>query len=120
MLSRANFLILDEPTNHLDVESIEALEDALRDFDGTLLLISHDCALLDALTERIWHLDHGTVEDFPGNFAEWDMLRAERLAREERARQEEAEQRRTDERRDARRRDAAQRVESSGLRALRN
>ncbi len=56
MLSGANFLIFDEPTNHLDVESIEALEDAIEEFDGTVLLVSHDRALLRALTTRIWVL----------------------------------------------------------------
>ena len=50
MLSGANLLVFDEPTNHLDVESIEALEDAIDDYDGTVLLVSHDRALLRALT----------------------------------------------------------------------
>ncbi|HEU4525654.1 MAG TPA: ABC-F family ATP-binding cassette domain-containing protein, partial [Gemmatimonadales bacterium] len=52
MLSGANFLLFDEPTNHLDVESIEALEDAIEAYDGTVLLVSHDRALLRALTTR--------------------------------------------------------------------
>ena len=59
MLSGANFLIFDEPTNHLDVESIEALEDAIEAFDGTVLLVSHDRALLRALTTRMWVLHEG-------------------------------------------------------------
>ncbi|MGH7616422.1 MAG: ABC-F family ATP-binding cassette domain-containing protein, partial [Gemmatimonadaceae bacterium] len=53
MLGRANLLILDEPTNHLDVESIEALEDAIEQYDGSVLLVSHDRALLRALTTRV-------------------------------------------------------------------
>src|SRR6266699_2596762 len=56
MLSGANLLVLDEPTNHLDVESIEALEDAIEAYDGTVILVSHDRALLRALTTRIWIL----------------------------------------------------------------
>src|SRR5690606_34712016 len=56
VLSGANLLLFDEPTNHLDVESIEALEDAIEAFDGTVLLVSHDRALLRALTTRVWSL----------------------------------------------------------------
>ncbi|HEY9507721.1 MAG TPA: ABC-F family ATP-binding cassette domain-containing protein, partial [Gemmatimonadales bacterium] len=78
MLSGANFLIFDEPTNHLDVESIEAMEDAIEAFDGTVLLVSHDRALLRALTTRIWVL-HGTrITDFDGGFEEWEVTSAER------------------------------------------
>ncbi|HEY7192809.1 MAG TPA: ABC-F family ATP-binding cassette domain-containing protein, partial [Gemmatimonadales bacterium] len=69
MLSRANLLILDEPTNHLDVESIEALEDAIEDYDGTVILVSHDRALLRALTTRIWILHERRVTEFAGGFA---------------------------------------------------
>jgi ATP-binding cassette subfamily F protein 3 len=72
MLSRANFLILDEPTNHLDVESIEVLEDALDGFDGTVLLVSHDRALLRSTTNRTWRIANGGLEDFAGGFEEWE------------------------------------------------
>jgi ATP-binding cassette subfamily F protein 3 len=78
MLSRANLLILDEPTNHLDVESIEALEDAIEQYDGSVLLVSHDRALLRALTTRLWVLHERHVTDFDGNFAEWEVVSAER------------------------------------------
>ena len=57
--SGANVLILDEPTNHLDLESREALEDALRAFDGALLLVSHDRALLDAVGARTIAIEEG-------------------------------------------------------------
>ena len=73
MLSRANLLILDEPTNHLDVESIEALEDAIEQYDGTVLLVSHDRELLRTLTTRLWVLHERHVTDFDGNFAEWEV-----------------------------------------------
>jgi ATP-binding cassette subfamily F protein 3 len=72
MLQRANLLILDEPTNHLDVESIEALEDALDGFDGTVLLVSHDRALLRALSTQVWALHGGRVHVFEQPFAEWE------------------------------------------------
>jgi ATP-binding cassette subfamily F protein 3 len=78
MLSGANLLILDEPTNHLDVESIEALEDAIEEYDGTVILVSHDRALLRALTTRIWILHDRHLTDFTGGFAEWEEVSAER------------------------------------------
>jgi ATP-binding cassette, subfamily F, member 3 len=78
MLSGANLLIFDEPTNHLDVESIEALEDAILDYDGTVLLVSHDRALLRALTTRVWILHDGRITDFPGTFEEWETASRER------------------------------------------
>lgn len=78
VLSGANLLILDEPTNHLDVESIEALEDALEAFDGTVILVSHDRALLRSLATRVWVLHNGRVVDFGGSFAEWEAVSGER------------------------------------------
>jgi ATP-binding cassette subfamily F protein 3 len=78
MLSGANFLIFDEPTNHLDVESIEALEDAIDEYGGTVLLVSHDRALLRGLATRMWVLHEGRITDFDGSFAEWETVSAER------------------------------------------
>ncbi|MBM4187888.1 MAG: ABC-F family ATP-binding cassette domain-containing protein [Gemmatimonadetes bacterium] len=78
MLANANFLIFDEPTNHLDVETIEALEDALEGFDGTVLLVSHDRALLRSLATRIWALDGGEIEDFAGGYDDWVAARQSR------------------------------------------
>jgi ATP-binding cassette subfamily F protein 3 len=78
MLSGANLLILDEPTNHLDVESIEALEDALDRYEGTVLLVSHDRELLRALTTRVWQLHGGHITQFDGGFAEWEVVTRER------------------------------------------
>ena len=78
MLSRANLLVLDEPTNHLDVESIEALEDALDRYDGTVMLVSHDRELLRALTTKVWVLHERHITEFAGGFAEWEEVSAER------------------------------------------
>src|SRR6266568_878771 len=78
MLSGANLLILDEPTNHLDVESIEALEDAIDGYDGTVILVSHDRALLRALTTRIWILHGRHMTEFAGGYAEWEEVSTER------------------------------------------
>ncbi len=80
MLREANLLVFDEPTNHLDVESIEALEDALEQYEGTVLLVSHDRALLTSLTTRIWSLEDGVLVDFPGGFAEWEADAGRRAA----------------------------------------
>jgi ATP-binding cassette subfamily F protein 3 len=76
--SGANVLILDEPTNHLDLESREALEDALRGFEGTVLLVSHDRALLDAVGTRTVAVEDGTLRSYEGGWAEYVRLRDER------------------------------------------
>ena len=78
MLSGANLLLFDEPTNHLDVESIEALEDAIGEYDGTVILVSHDRALLRGLTSRVWILHEGRITDYPGGFEEWEATSRER------------------------------------------
>jgi ATP-binding cassette subfamily F protein 3 len=78
VLGRANFLLLDEPTNHLDIESVEALEEALGSYEGTILLVSHDRALLEALTTRVWVLHDRHITDFPGSFEEWEEQSRER------------------------------------------
>ena len=73
--SGANFLVLDEPTNHLDLESREALEAALEAFPGTLLLVSHDRALLDAVAERTLVIEDGRLNAYPGGWAEYQRRR---------------------------------------------
>ena len=81
-LQGANFLLLDEPTNHLDLDSQEILQDALRQFDGTILLVTHDRALIDALATQIWQVTPGKgnrpgqLEQFNGT---WRQLQEERL-----------------------------------------
>jgi ATP-binding cassette subfamily F protein 3 len=73
--SGANFLLLDEPTNHLDLESREALETALDAFPGTVLLVSHDRALLDAIAHRLLAIEDGGVGSFEGGWAEYARRR---------------------------------------------
>ncbi len=68
-LEGRNFLILDEPTNHLDIPTRETVEQALQQFEGTLLIISHDRYLLDAVAKRIIVLDNGGIEEFHGNYS---------------------------------------------------
>jgi ATP-binding cassette subfamily F protein 3 len=79
--SGANFLVLDEPTNHLDLESREALEAALDAFPGTVLLVSHDRALLDAIAERTLAIEDGELHAYDGGWAEMLRRREERAAR---------------------------------------
>jgi ATP-binding cassette subfamily F protein 3 len=81
----ANVLILDEPTNHLDIESREALEDALQSFEGALLLVSHDRALLDAVGSRTVAVEHGTLRSYSGGWPEYVRIRAERGPEPDRA-----------------------------------
>src|SRR4051794_16024440 len=76
--SGANVLILDEPTNHLDIDSREALEDALRGFDGTVLLVSHDRALLDAVGARTIAVEERTLHSYEGGWADYVRVREER------------------------------------------
>ena len=74
--SGANFLVLDEPTNHLDLESREALEAALEAFPGTVLLVSHDRAVLDAVAERIVAVEDRGLRSYPGGWADYARIRA--------------------------------------------
>ncbi|HXH88649.1 MAG TPA: ABC-F family ATP-binding cassette domain-containing protein [Gaiellaceae bacterium] len=73
--SGANFLVLDEPTNHLDLESREALEAALEAFPGTVLLVSHDRAMLDAVAERIVAIEDRTLRSYPGGWVDYVRIR---------------------------------------------
>jgi ATP-binding cassette subfamily F protein 3 len=78
--SGANVLVLDEPTNHLDIESREALEDALTEFEGTVLLVSHDRALLEAVGSRTLVCEDGRLESHPSGWAEYQLRRDEKQA----------------------------------------
>jgi ATP-binding cassette subfamily F protein 3 len=78
MLTRANLLVLDEPTNHLDVETIEVLEDAIETYEGSVILVSHDRAMLRALANKVWVLHDRHITTFDGTFAEWEVASEER------------------------------------------
>ena len=93
-LSTNNLLIMDEPTNHLDVESIEALEDAVDEFEGSALIVSHDRAVLRALATQVWEVRNQQLQIFSGSFVEWETMRAERQ-------QQETEEARTEAQREA-------------------
>ena len=74
-LSGANFLILDEPTNHLDIPSCEVLEDALGEFTGTILTISHDRYFLDRIVNRIVEIQSGSIMEYSGNYSDYENQR---------------------------------------------
>jgi ATP-binding cassette, subfamily F, member 3 len=80
--SGSNFLMLDEPTNHLDLESREALEAALEAFPGTVLLVSHDRALVDAVAGRTLAIEDGTIRGYEGGWAEYADARRARAQTE--------------------------------------
>jgi ATP-binding cassette, subfamily F, member 3 len=75
ILKGANFLLLDEPTNNLDIGSVETLEDALLDFPGTILSISHDRFYLDKICTRIIEIDTGILRDYPGGYSYYQQNR---------------------------------------------
>ena len=70
-LTAANLLLLDEPTNHLDIPAREALERVLGDYPGTILLVSHDRALIDALATQVWVIAEGQLTPYPGNYSDY-------------------------------------------------
>jgi len=78
---KADLLILDEPTNHMDILSREAIEEALKQFQGTLLVVSHDRYFLDSLVHRVLDLEGGTLQDYPGNFSDFFKAKYPRLPR---------------------------------------
>jgi ATP-binding cassette subfamily F protein 3 len=74
-LTGANVLLLDEPTNHLDIPAQEMMESVLQDYEGTILLVSHDRYLIDALASQIWSLQPGDMEVFEGSYQEFLAVR---------------------------------------------
>jgi len=80
LCSRADLLLLDEPTNHLDLDAIVWLEDWLTAFSGTLLMISHDREFLDAIIDRVLHIENRAIHAYSGNYSQFEQKRAEELA----------------------------------------
>lgn len=80
LMCRSDLLLLDEPTNHLDLDAVLWLENWLRQYRGTLLLISHDRDFLDNVTDHIAHIEHGSMKLYSGNYSAFEVLRSEQLA----------------------------------------
>src|SRR5207302_5766295 len=80
LLRPANTLLLDEPTNHLDLDSKDVLLDALEDFGGTLIFVSHDRYFVDKLATKIIEIGHGDASVYPGNYEEFLWSKKQRAA----------------------------------------
>jgi ATP-binding cassette, subfamily F, member 3 len=80
LCSRADLLLLDEPTNHLDLDAIVWLEAWLSAFAGTLLMISHDREFLDAIIDRVLHIENRSIRAYSGNYSQFEQKRAEELS----------------------------------------
>ena len=93
MNSAVNMLILDEPTNHLDLDSREWIESAVDQFEGTLLIVSHDRYFVNRFANRIWELDNGRLRSFDCGYEKYRFIREreDEAAQQEQARQREAE-----------------------------
>ncbi|MBU6484828.1 MAG: ATP-binding cassette domain-containing protein [Betaproteobacteria bacterium] len=85
LMCRSDLLLLDEPTNHLDLDAVLWLEDWLRRYPGTLLLVTHDRDFLDAVADTIVHLDGGKLIAYTGNYAQFERERAQQLAQQQAA-----------------------------------
>jgi ATP-binding cassette, subfamily F, member 3 len=80
LLRKPDYILLDEPTNHLDIESLTWLETFLKDYEGAVVLISHDRAFLDAVTNRTLEITLGKIHDYPAAYSRYVEMRAERRA----------------------------------------
>lgn len=83
LMCRSDLLLLDEPTNHLDLEAVYWLEEWLRSYPGTLLVISHDRDFLDRVVTHVAHIEHQQIKLYTGNYSDFEQLRAEHLANQQ-------------------------------------
>ncbi len=87
LMCRSDLLLLDEPTNHLDLEAVYWLEEWLRSYQGTLVLISHDRDFLDRVVTQIVHIEQQAIKAYTGNYSDFEVARAEHLAHQQAAHQ---------------------------------
>ncbi len=83
LMCRSDLLLLDEPTNHLDLDAVIWLEDWLKKYQGTLVMISHDRDFLDSVVESIAHIEQQGIKLYKGNYSAFEVLRAEQLAQQQ-------------------------------------
>jgi ATP-binding cassette subfamily F protein 3 len=78
IISKANFLLLDEPTNHLDMSSVKMLVQAINQFEGTVVLVSHDRYFIQETARQIWQIEDGEIKIFNGSYNEWERFKNEK------------------------------------------
>ncbi len=78
LISEANFLLLDEPTNHLDMQSVNILIQALEQYEGTFIVISHDRFFVENVATKIWYIEDYQLKEYPGTYAEYEQWQEDR------------------------------------------
>jgi len=79
LISEANFLLLDEPTNHLDFQSVNILIQALQQYEGTFVTVSHDRHFIRGVANKIWYIEDHEIKEYPGTYAEYEVWRANQV-----------------------------------------
>ncbi len=79
LISEANFLLLDEPTNHLDFQSVNILIQALQQYEGTFITVSHDRHFIKGVANKIWYIEQHEIKEYPGTYEEYEFWRSQQL-----------------------------------------
>jgi ATP-binding cassette, subfamily F, member 3 len=118
MTARANFLILDEPTNHLDIPAREMIEEALNDYEGTVIVVSHDRQFIANIANRIVEIKDGILKNYPGTYQYYlELLEEERLRLEEERQERERQVRQAERRAKAREKEKARKLKKQSDKA---
>ncbi len=80
LISEANFLLLDEPTNHLDFQSVNILIQALQQYEGTFITVSHDRHFIKGVANKIWYIEQHEIKEYPGTYEEYEFWRSQQVA----------------------------------------
>lgn len=79
LISEANFLLLDEPTNHLDFQSVNILIQALQQYEGTFITVSHDRHFIKGVANKIWYIENHEIKEYPGTYEEYEFWKSQRI-----------------------------------------
>jgi ATP-binding cassette subfamily F protein 3 len=79
LISEANFLLLDEPTNHLDFQSVNILIQALQQYEGTFITVSHDRHFIKGVANKIWYIEQHEIKEYPGTYEEYEFWRSQQV-----------------------------------------